>query len=87
MWRRGKDPLPNLKSKQIDLDRIFQHQERLPLNRLLIELRIARKDPGVAFVFRRRLLANNREDPLSPTGLLLMQRASDPLVIDGDDVL
>jgi hypothetical protein len=59
----------------------------LTLNRLLIELRIARKDPGIASVFRRRLLANNREDHLSPTGVLLMQRTSDPLVIDGDDAL
>jgi hypothetical protein len=33
------------------------------------------------------LLANNREDHLSPTGVLLMQRTSDPLVIDGDDAL
>jgi len=59
----------------------------LTLNPLLIELRIARKDPGIAAVFRRRLLANNSEDHLSPAGVLLIQRTPDPLVIDGDDVL
>jgi len=58
----------------------------LTLNRLLIELRITRKDPGIAAVFRRRLLANNSEDHFSPTSVFLMQRTPDRLVIDGDDV-
>ena len=62
-------------------------QSLLTLNPLLIELRIARKDPGIAFLLRRRLLVNNSEDHLSPAGVLLIQRTPDPLVIDGDDVL